>query len=86
VGGEDSDVLKLAKRVKRQASTNSYEFSLTEVRRVADEIRAFATFGGNIIGYRLRLQNPKAPWPPTLPGKPPLPSVLATQSPPARQA
>lgn len=82
----ESDILRLAKRSKQQSSVSTYEFGLNEIRRVADEIRAFATFGSNIIGYRLRLQNPRAPWPATLPKEPPLPAVLAKQDTPARQS
>lgn len=74
------EMLRLIKRTRKSGKENQFEFDLDDIRRVADEIRAYVSFASGIVSAQLRWQNPNAPWPPTLPEKPPLPCMLTIPS------
>jgi hypothetical protein len=82
--GRDSDEVFPATKFSKAGKLASYEFTLSDIRRVADEIFEWGTYGGLTVSYafwkRRRVMRGAAP--PKSPKKPALPKNLEAMYPP----
>jgi hypothetical protein len=86
-GRESNDVFPATKFSKKTAKLASFEFTLPDIRRVADEIFEWGTYGGLIVSYAFWRNRTvkRGAAPPTSPKKPALPKELEAMYPPKRQ-
>lgn len=68
--------------VTRSGAPISYDFSLTDIRRVADELFVWYMFGNRTMAYEVAVMGVEHRG--SLPEKPALPDLLEAKSPPNR--
>jgi hypothetical protein len=85
--GRESDEVFPATKFSKAGKLASYELTLPDIRRVADEIFEWATYGGQTVSYAFWKRRPVTPGaaPPPSPKKPALPKNLEAMYPPSRQ-